>query len=150
MGFFSSSDDSQPVTLPALTQDRMKSLFEEKEWKYFVDSDGDLGGIWDNNVFYFMLRGDQQEILFIQGRINLTVPFERLEEVREFENAWNRDKIWPKAYHRVDDEGNIILFADHASDWEDGVTNDQLMQTINCALSTSMGLFEEFKSELGL
>lgn len=146
MAFNSPSDP----TLPALTQDRIKGLFDREQWKYFLDSDGDLGGIWDNNFFYFMLRGEQQEILFTQGRLNTSIPIERLEEVRAFLNDWNTKKLWPKAYHRIGEDGSINIFADHVSDWEDGITDDQLFQTLNCALATSHELFETIKTELSL
>lgn len=149
MGFFS-SPEPETSALPAISQERIKALFDRDDIKYFVDSEGDLGGMWDNNVFYFMLRGEMGEILFVQGRHNQTIPISRLEEVREIINAWNRDKIWPKAYYRVNDEGSITVFGDHASDWEDGVTDEQLNLTITCALSTTHRLFATIAEELGI
>lgn len=146
MGFFSSSEPA-PAALPQLNQDRMKALFDREEWKYFVDSDGDMGGIWDNEVFYFMLRGEMNEILHVQGRSHHELPSERLEEVREFINAWNRDKFWPKAYYRVTDEGKVILFGDFVVDYEDGVSDDQLLQTLRHSIGTSMQLFEAAAEE---
>lgn len=149
MGFFS-TPEPQAVELPKLSQERIKAIFDRDDIKYFVDSEGDLGGMWDNNVFYFMLRGQMNEILFIQGRYSQTIPNTRLEEVREILNTWNREKIWPKAYYRVNDEGTISVFGEHASDWEDGVTDEQLQLTITCALSTTHSLFNNVVEELGL
>lgn len=148
MGFF--TDDSISATPPALTQERIKAIFDKEEWKYDVDDDGDLRGLWDDNLFYFMLRGEQKEILVVHGAFQRTLPMERLEEVRVFLNSWNRDKIWPKGYHRVMDNGEIAVFCDHASDWEDGVTTEQLAQTLNCALATSLSMYTTLTTELGL
>lgn len=150
MGFFSSPTPEEVPTLPKLSQERLKAIFDQNELKYFVDNDGDLGGMWDNSVIYFMLRGEMQEILVIQGRFHRALPLDRIDEVREFLNAWNRDKFWPKTYHRVTDDGEVVVTAEHNSDWEDGITDDQLAQTLHCAIATTHSLFAALSEEFGL
>lgn len=100
MGLFSrpKPEESAPLT-PAISQERLIALFKERGWHYFVDSDNDLGGTWDDDTYYFMLRGKDQEILHIQSMWHLSIPIERLEEVRAFIREWHRQKLWPKAYH---------------------------------------------------
>ena len=95
MGLFSrpKPEESAPLT-PAISQERLIALFKERGWHYFVDSDNDLGGTWDDDTYYFMLRGKDQEILHIQSMWHLSIPIERLEEVRAFIREWPRQKLW--------------------------------------------------------
>lgn len=151
MGFFRRNTPPQsPVvdSIPAISQERIKALFDKEKWNYFVDNEGDLGGTWDSNQYFFLLRGHNQEILHITARWHATVAFERLENVREFINSWNRDRIWPKTFHRIDDDGRIYIMAEHTVDFEHGATNEQLMQAIHTALGTSTQFFEACENEL--
>lgn len=141
MGLFSSSEP-ESTGLPVLSQKRMIDLFDEQKWNYFVDNQGDLGGIWDNNTFYFLLRGHQKEILFVTARWHATLPFEYLEKVRELVNEWNRGALWPKCLHRITDEGEIQVTAEMATDFEHGVTDEQLLLTIRCAIGNTGRFFD--------
>ncbi len=146
MGFFSKPEPTRQG-LPPLTQERMKALFDQEKWSYFVDNEGDLGGIWDGNQFFFLQRGDDNEILHVTARWHHTLPIEHLDAIRNFLNEWNKQKLWPKVFHRIGDEGRISLIAEHAADWEHGVTDEQLALTVHCALSTSLHFFEAVETE---
>lgn len=157
MGLFSRGKDPAPEpaapsphAIPALSQDRIKALFDEKGWNYYVDNEGDLGGVWDDNQFWFLLRGQDKEILHIQARWHRPIDISRLEEVREFIVRWHREKLWPKCYHRINDEGVLHVYGEVTHDHEHGVTDDQLMQQIRCAIGTSNQFFDELARELGI
>ena len=125
-----------------LTVARIIAWFESHDFSYFIDNDGDLGGLWRGRLFYFFLFGEESEILQIRGQWNREVAIERLEVVLEACNEWNADRIWPKAYVRVRDNGMVHIISEVATDLEDGVTDAQLGQLLNCGLSTGNLLFD--------
>ena len=147
MGLFTGGDTAGDVPAP-ISRDRMVALFEHKGWKYFIDNEGDLGGNWDDNQFYFMVRGQQNEILHIQAMWHTTLDIEYLERVRSFIENWHRDRLWPKCYHRISDEGRIRVYCENTVDHEHGATDDQLRQQINCALGTASQFFDDISQAL--
>ncbi|WP_251150712.1 YbjN domain-containing protein [Cellulosimicrobium sp. Marseille-Q4280] len=126
-----------PLALP-----RVVEWITDSGYSYFVDSDGDVGGLWHGRLFYFLLFGNHDEILQVRGQWNRDLAIERLEEVLEFCNEWNADRIWPKTYTRVRDNGMIQVFTEVTVDLEHGVTDDQLDQLLQCGLSTGSMFFD--------
>lgn len=151
MGFFSSRPpEASGRQIAPISRDRLVSLFEAQEWKYFIDNEGDLGGNWDANLFYFMIRGTDDQVLHIQSMWHITPDIERLEEVRLFLDTWHRDRLWPKCFHRITDAGRIRVFAEHNVDFEHGATDDQLFDQVQCGLSTTLQFYAALESELGV
>ncbi|MBD3778080.1 MAG: YbjN domain-containing protein [Micrococcales bacterium] len=132
-------DDGRPTPL---TPERVQRWFEEHDFHYFVDNDGDLGGLWRGRLFYFFLFGDQQEILQVRGQWNREIAIERLEEVLDACTEWNAERIWPKAYVRVRDNGMVHVVAEVSTDLEHGATDEQLSQLLFCGVSTSSTFFD--------
>jgi hypothetical protein len=129
--------------LRPLSKERIKAALEAENWTFSVDSDGDIGGLWDSNVFYFFTYGEQKEILQIRGRWHQDLPIELRAQVREALDEWHFAKIWPKGYTTVDDSGRVWVLAEHSVDWEHGVTDEQLRLTMRCAITTSLSLFSK-------
>ncbi|MDR1265261.1 MAG: YbjN domain-containing protein [Propionibacteriaceae bacterium] len=141
MALFNKDQPGGDVPTP-LSRERVESALRSKQWAYQVDKDGDVGGNWDGNLFYFFIAGQEHEILHIQGRWKETLNTGQRLEAREAIDEWHQERYWPKGYTRVNDLGEVQVYAEHAVDWEHGVTDDQLLQTLVCALSTSLRLFE--------
>jgi hypothetical protein len=91
-------DDGRPSPL---STERVVQWLEANGFHYFVDNDGDLGGLWRGRLFYFFLFGEHSEILQVRGQWHREVAIERLEEVLDACTEWNAERIWPKAYVRV-------------------------------------------------
>ncbi|KSW29136.1 YbjN domain-containing protein [Cellulomonas sp. B6] len=138
--------DAQPsTTSPApVSPARIASWMAENQFSYFVDNDGDLGGLWRGRLFYFFLFGERSEILQVRGQWHRELTIERLEEVLDLCNEWNAERIWPKAYARVRDNGRVHVVSEVATDLEHGVTDAQLSQLLFCGLSTGSMLFDAF------
>ena len=134
-------EDDDTVPRP-LTADRLRAWFAGHGYTYFVDDDGDVGGLWRGRLFYFFLFGQKQEILQVRGVWNREFAIERLTEVLEVCNEWNADKIWPKAYVRVRDDGMVHATCEVATDLEHGVTDAQLGQLLHCGLSSASVFFD--------
>ena len=133
--------DDPDVPTP-LSISRIVEWFDENGFSYFIDNDGDLGGLWRGRLFYFFLFGDRSEILQVRGQWNREATIERLEEILEVCNEWNADRIWPKAYVRVRDNGMVHVISEVATDLEHGITDAQLGQLLQCGLSTGSMLFD--------
>ena len=58
---------AEPQRTEPLSVERLERIFEHKSWYYRLDEDGDLTGRWDNEIFTFMLRGPDRDILNIMG-----------------------------------------------------------------------------------
>ena len=121
---------------------RIASWMSDNQFSYFVDNDGDLGGLWRGRLFYFFLFGEQSEILQVRGQWHRELAIERLEEVLDLCNEWNAERIWPKAYARVRDNGRVHVVSEVATDLEHGATDAQLSQLLFCGLSTGSMLFD--------
>jgi len=130
-------------TVPtAVSPARIASWMTDNQFSYFIDNDGDLGGLWRGRLFYFFLFGQQAEILQVRGQWHRELAIERLEEVLDLCNEWNAERIWPKAYVRVRDNGRVHVVAEVATDLEHGATDAQLSQMLFCGLSTGSMLFD--------
>lgn len=145
MGFFAknSAPSAGGAGLLPLSKDRIKAGLERAGWSYSVDSDGDIGGGWEYASFYFFANGDDNELFCIRGAWRGQLEPEQLGRALEICNAWNAEKLWPKTYARVDDEGMVRLHTEHNVDFEPGITDEQLSQQLLCAINTSMAFYEE-------
>lgn len=144
MGFFSKNGAPQlgGAGLVPLTKDRIKAGLERAGWSYNVDSDGDIGGGWEYASFYFFATGDDNELMCVRGSWRGQLPGDQFGRALEICNDWNADKLWPKTYARVDDEGAVRLHTEHNVDFEQGLTDEQLSQQLLCAVNTSMAFYE--------
>ncbi|WP_022867415.1 YbjN domain-containing protein [Schaalia vaccimaxillae] len=131
-----------------ISQDRIKAVLDSQGWNWFVDNEGDLGGTWDNCQFFFLLIGKDKEILEVYSQWNNTADMEKLDQIRQFIRRWHHDHLWPKCYHRIADDGSIRVFTENALDWAKGVTDEQLLQHIRCALGTAHSFYQALADEL--
>lgn len=131
-----------PDAQPALTKQRVAQWLADHGYSYFFDMEGDLGGLWSYRLVYFFFSGTEHEILQIRGQWQREASIERLEDMLDLCNEWNADKVWPKAYVRVRDNGRVLLAAEVTTDLEFGVSDDQLGQLLACGLATIGAFFD--------
>ncbi len=141
MGFFAKPEGAPLTSNAPLSRDRIEACLKAHEWHYSIDSDGDIGGIWDNKIFYFFLMGEKKEILQVRGRWHRSLPATAEAQIIAATNEFNRDKIWPKAYTRIEDD-KLGVYSEVSTDLEYGVADDQLSQLIECGLFTGLRFFE--------
>ena len=120
---------------------RVADYLRKRGYRFVVDDDGDLTGTWDGNRFWFLLLGEGQEILQVRGRWNRTLPAAAEAQVVLVANEFNRDKIWPKVYTRVEDD-QVAVYTEVATDLEFGAADDQLGQLVECGLFTGLQFFD--------
>jgi hypothetical protein len=119
---------------------RVEAYLVSRGYHVVRDEDDDLTGTWDGDRFWFLLLGEDHEVLQVRGRWHRTLPVVRRSAALLAVNDWNRERIWPKAYLREED-GQTALYAEVSVDLEHGVTDDQLAQLIACGLGTGVQLF---------
>lgn len=145
MGYFDKPNE-MPGALAPLTRERVVDFMNREDYRFRLDDDGDsVFGIWDGNGFYFMLLGEKKEIMQVRGKWTGRLPQERARDVLLAVNEWNRERIWPKVYTAVDDEGMVGVFVETSTDLEHGVTDDQLSQLLRCGLGTGFQVFDHFR-----
>jgi hypothetical protein len=133
------ASDGRPTPLGA---ERIVAWLTGNDFHYFTDDDGDIGGLWKGRLFFFFLLGEKQEILQIRGQWHRDIALERLQEVLDLCEEWNAERIWPKTYARVRDNGMVNVVAETSTDLEHGATDDQLDQLLNCGLSSANSFFD--------
>ncbi|MBO4209635.1 YbjN domain-containing protein [Micromonospora echinofusca] len=122
-----------PLSVTAIT-----AVLDRRGDVYRVDEDGTVGGRWGDAVVQFELTGDRDEILHIRIVAGRRLPGDRLAEAYEFCNAWNHDRLLPKAYvHRAAD-GELVLAGDVTTDLAFGATRAQLTVLVHAALATGV------------
>lgn len=132
---------AEHLTTP-LSRERLCRWFTEHGYTYFVDNDGDVGGLWRGRLFYFFCFGERAEILQVRGQWNRELAIERLTEVLEVCNEWNAERLWPKAYARVRDDGMVHVVCEVSTDLEHGATAAQLGQLLHCGVGASSTFFD--------
>jgi len=127
--------------LPApVTTARIGRDLSRRGYRFRTDDDGDITGTWDGNRFWFLLLGDDEEILQVRGRWAGSVPESARSAVLQACNDWNRERIWPKVYAR--EEGDALaLYAEVSVDLEHGATDGQLAEAVSCGLVTASQFF---------
>ena len=68
MGFFTKPDAAPTSQNAPVTRERVEAFLKSRDWRYFVDSDGDLGGNWDGKVFFFFLMGEKDKAITLWKR----------------------------------------------------------------------------------
>lgn len=130
-----------PAALPALSADRLKAILTEHDWKFATDNDGDIISNWDDVPFWFVLAGEDKEILQIICRCTRDFDPDAVPELQRAVMDWNRNQIWPKAYYRPHPEtGQLSVFGEHTIDHEMGATDEQLELHLRCAVATGIEL----------
>jgi len=147
VGLFNNSGASSPEAVRPLNRERVEAYLESQKYTVRVDDDGDLFGLFNDQPFWFVLMGEQKEILQVRGRWRHSVDEGRGVEVAQIVNDWNRDRIWPKTYTRSED-GEIFIYSEVSTDFEHGVTDEQIAQTLACGLATGVQFFEHLAERL--
>ncbi|MCL2423842.1 MAG: YbjN domain-containing protein [Micrococcales bacterium] len=137
--------DSDPPT--PVDRERIAECLRTRGYSFVLDGDGDLTGNWNSHQFWFLLLGDDADVVQVRGRWARTLTTLQRRAVLLALNDWNRERIWPKAYLREED-GRIAVYAEVSVDLESGATDDQLDQILTCGLGTGVQLFKTLDNQV--
>lgn len=128
--------------LPAVSRERIENWLRDSQTLYFTDSEGDVGLVMSNRQAYLLLMGPDDELLQVRMQWDRHAGIDRLPQILEVCNDWNTERIWPKVYYRVLDNGTIVLQAETVSFLSYGVSDEQLDQYLHCGISTAHAFFD--------
>src|SRR5690349_17619522 len=98
------------------------AALDQRGFTYVVDEDGDVAGNFQGNLVYFFRIGERKEMLQVRTMVQHVFAMSEVARLYEFCNAWNHDRLWPKAYTHVSDDGTVAVIGEVLADWEKGVT----------------------------
>lgn len=143
-GFSEAADEStgggRLQTLQPLSNELIATVLKEHDYTFHTDEDGDLVGKWNDNIIYFFRLGQASELLRIRTIVATVFPIDDVPALYAFCNEWNHDRLWPKAFVHVNDDGSARVCGDVVTDLASGVTAAQLDQILACGISTGCQL----------
>ncbi|MEV4826041.1 YbjN domain-containing protein [Micromonospora sp. NPDC049274] len=135
------ADAASEREVMALTTDMITSTLDRRGDRYLVDDGGTVVGRWGAAVIQFRRAGERGEVLHTRAMAARRLPTARRAEAYAFCNAWNHDRLLPKAYaHDLDTE--IVLAGDMATDLTHGVAPAQLLVLVDAAIATGVAYAE--------
>ena len=129
-----------PQALRPLTGELLAAVLANRGYAVGRDADGDLVGRWEENLIWFFRRGTAGEMLQVRTIAAPRFSIEQVPSLYAFCSAWNHDRLWPKAFVHVADDGLAQICGEVTTDLEAGVTPHQLDQLIDCGISTGCQL----------
>ncbi|MEV4661435.1 YbjN domain-containing protein [Micromonospora echinofusca] len=132
-----------PGALEPLTGELIARVLRSRGYHVGADADGDLVGRWDDSLIWFLRPGTNGELLQVRTLTAPTFPIEYVPALHAFCNAWNHDRLWPKAFVHVEDDGRARICGEVITDLEHGVTAHQLDQLLDCGIATGCQLATE-------
>ncbi|MGC5290240.1 YbjN domain-containing protein [Micromonospora sp. DT231] len=127
--------------LMALTLDLITASLDRRGDGYLVEEGDRVVGRWDGVVIQFQRAGERGEVLHARAMATRRLPATRRAEAYAFCNAWNHDRLLPKAYVH-DIGGELVLAGDVATDLGHGVAPAQLTVLVDAAIATGVAYAE--------
>ncbi|WP_422740610.1 YbjN domain-containing protein [Micromonospora sp. WMMD729] len=142
----SDGDDSVPDAddeheLSTLTIGMITAALDRRGDRYVVDEGATVVGRWGDVVIQFRRAGERGEVLHARAMAARRLPATRRAEAYAFCNAWNHDRLLPKAYAH-DLGGELVLAGDVATDLAYGVAPEQLTVLVDAAIATGVAYAE--------
>ncbi|WP_434743280.1 YbjN domain-containing protein [Micromonospora sp. SH-82] len=131
-------DEPTGGVLAPLRLSMIKSVLDDRGDDYTVDETGTVLGRWGGTLIQFRRLGDDGEILQARVAAVRRLPAARLAEAYVFCNAWNHDRLLPRAFVHDLGTGELVLAGDVTTDLAYGVAPDQLAVLIDSALTTGV------------
>ncbi|WP_435821832.1 YbjN domain-containing protein [Micromonospora taraxaci] len=136
-----SDEETRLDELMALTLDMIIGVLDERGDQYLVESGDTVVGQWGSVVIQFRRAGERGEVLHARSMAARRLPATRRAEAYAFCNAWNHDRLLPKAYaHDLGEE--LVLAGDVATDLTHGVAPAQLTVLVDAAIATGVAYAE--------
>ncbi|SDY51371.1 Putative sensory transduction regulator [Micromonospora pattaloongensis] len=129
-----------PAVLQPLSNELIAAALRRRDHHFATDDDGDLYGQWEGNLIYFFRLGENRDLFQVRTMAATRFEIDDVPRLYAFCNAWNHDRLWPKAFVHVEDDGTARVCGEVAADLERGVTLGQLDQLIGCGIVTGCQL----------
>jgi hypothetical protein len=128
-----------------LTRERVVAALDDLGYPWFRDRAGDVGAMWAQAVFHVYLLGPEENVLQVRSTWHRRLAIERLAEVLELVDGWNRDFVGPKCYVRVLDDGMVSVVAEVSTPLAAGVSEDQLTTLLRRGIGQGMRMMHDLE-----
>ncbi len=142
MGYF--NKEATGGSAAPLTRKRVEEALERQGWVYRVDDDGDIYASWDEGYFWFFFYGENQEVLQVRGTWYGTLTATDEDQALRLANQINAEKLFPKLYTFLTDDGALQVRGELNVDYETGVTDEQLSLHLRAGIGSTLGAFARF------
>ncbi len=132
-----------PGALSPLTNELVASVLTQRGYTVETDPAGELVGRWADSLIWFRRPGTAGELLQVRTVVAPTFAIEYVPALHAFCNAWNHDRLWPKAFVHVEDDGRARICGEVITDLERGVTPHQLDRLLDRGITTGCQLAAE-------
>lgn len=122
----------------ALTVAMIIDALDRRGDGYTVDAAGTVLGRWGDAVIQFRRAGERHDILHARVVAGRRLAATRRTEAYAFCNAWNRDRLLPKAYVHEPGDGELVLAGEVTTDLAYGVAPDQVAVLVDAAVRTGV------------
>lgn len=96
--------------------------------------------LWQANLIEVHLRKGLP--LLMVGHWHRAGDISKHQDIMEFVEMWNRDRIGPKCYLTVSDSGRVHLNCEYILPIHLGLTDPQLAQFLNTGVNLMLAVFE--------
>jgi hypothetical protein len=144
MGYFNKEALGGGQPLAPLTRERVQAALDRQGWVYRVDDDGDIYASWDEGYFWFFFYGENEEVLQVRGTWYGTLTQAHEDQALRLANEVNTDKLFPKLYTMLTDDGTLQVRGELNVDYEKGVSDEQLTLHLRAAIGSTIGAFNRF------
>ncbi|TDB84258.1 YbjN domain-containing protein, partial [Micromonospora fluostatini] len=129
----------RPSTVPVpLSLSLITGVLDGRGDGYAVDATGTVLGRWGPAVIQFSRVGDRGDVLQARVAAERRLPAERRAEAYAFCNAWNHDRLLPRAYVHDLGNGELVLAGDVTTDLGYGVAPVQVAVLVDAAVATGV------------
>ncbi|MBQ1026601.1 YbjN domain-containing protein [Micromonospora sp. C95] len=122
----------------ALTVSMITNALDRRGDGYTVDPAGTVLGRWGDAVIHFRRAGAHHDILHARVVAGRRLAATRRTEAYAFCNAWNRDRLLPKAYAHDPGDGELVLAGEVSTDLACGAAPDQVAVLVDAAIRTGV------------
>ena len=110
-----------------------------REFAHFVDDDGDIGGNWQGCLIYFFRLGEAGGGAPGPDADPDVFSTDDVPRLYAFCNAWNHDRLWPKAYVHTADDGAVRVVGEVVGRLGAAASPpEQLDQVMICGIATGL------------
>lgn len=132
----------------SFSRSMIKQGLEELDLHYLVDRDDDFVLDLGDLRFFLMASGSRNDVYTIYCVLprRFRTGDDAVQAITLC-NKWNRERRWPKAYARINEDGEARITLEQSLDLEMGIHQALLNDFTKLALATSIGFWEWLEEE---
>lgn len=137
---------SQLPELKPLSKARIQRLFDDQGIEHSTDGEGEIVALFDEHPIWFLLSGDDGQLLNVMLQHRIEFGVSKLPAVRDKLDLWTHNQMFPRVGWQLSGAG-FGVFGQVAHHYYLGATDAQLDFQLHLAIGTNLA-FADFMDEL--